>query len=77
MANATDVSEYSEIMDEAFEDDAVEEDESVAKVDGSILSTIVSPARLLAMRRAIEARKEARDMDVALNYLELDFEDEE
>lgn len=36
-----------------------------------------TPLRSLAARRAIEARREAREMQAALDYLELDIEDEE
>lgn len=71
MASDTEDDDYEAVMDEAYEDEVVGEDE------GETLSAVVSPSRLLAVRRAIEARREAREMDAALNYLELDFEDEE
>lgn len=71
MASDTEDDEYEAVMDEAFEDEEVSGDAS------DVLAAVVSPSRLLAVRRAIEARREAREMDAALNYLELDFEDEE
>ena len=71
MASDTDDEEYEAVLDDAYDDEDVEGDE------GGALSAVVSPSRLLAVRRAIEARREAREMDAALNYLELDFEDEE
>lgn len=71
MASEADDEAYDAVMEEAFEDEGGNDDE------GEILSAVVAPSRLLAVRRAIEARREAREMDAALNYLELDFEDEE
>ena len=69
MASDTEQDDFDAVMDDAYDDDGVD--------DGEELSAVVSPSRLLAVRRAIEARREAREMDAALNYLELDFEDEE
>lgn len=71
MASDTEDEDFDAVMDDAFDDDVVEGDE------GESLSAVITPTRLLAVRRAIEARREAREMDAALNYLELDFEDEE
>lgn len=71
MASDTEDDDYEAVMDDAYEDEDVGAEESTT------LSAVVSPSRLLAVRRAIEARREAREMDAALNYLELDFEDEE
>ena len=73
MASEAEDEAYDAVMDEAFEDEGGNEDDG----EGEILSAVVAPSRLLAVRRAIEARREAREMDAALNYLELDFEDEE
>ena len=36
-----------------------------------------APARQLAIRRALEERSEARAMNASLDYLDLDFDDED
>ena len=71
MAGEAEDEEYDAVLEDAFEDEDGTETES------DLLSAVVTPARGLALRRAIEARREEREMDAALNYLELDFEDEE
>ncbi|MEE4299216.1 MAG: hypothetical protein V2J24_07230 [Pseudomonadales bacterium] len=71
MASDTDDDEFDAVIDDGFDDEGVDND------DAESISAVVAPSRLLAVRRAIEARREAREMDAALNYLELDFEDEE
>ena len=64
-----DEDDFDEVMEDEYEDESEE--------DAGSLSAVVTPSRQLALRRAFEARREAREMDAALNYLELDFEDEE
>ena len=64
-----DEDDFDEVMEEEYEDESEE--------DAASFSVIVSPSRQLALRRTFETRREAREMDAALNYLELDFEDEE
>lgn len=71
MANDTDDDDFETMIDDDFDDIGAEEEE------GDAVSAALTPSGLLAVRRAIEARMEARQMDAALNYLELDFEDEE
>ena len=61
---------YDAVDDDEFDGAETEDDTSIA----SILST---PASSLAARRAIEARREAREMQAELDYLELEIEDEE
>ena len=64
--------------DDAY--DAVDEDEfdgPESEDDVSIASILSTPASSLAARRAIDARREAREMQAELNYLELEIEDEE
>jgi hypothetical protein len=62
---------FDTMISDDFDEDGGEED------DGDTLSAVVTPSRMLAVRRAIESRMEARQMNADLNYLELDFEDEE
>ena len=71
MASDTEDDDYEAVMDESYED------ESPVAAESETPSAVGEPSRRLAVRRAIEARREAREMDAALNYLELDFEDEE
>lgn len=59
--------------DEGF--DAVGADEE--EEGETVLASLSSAARTLALRRAIEQRVEQRRMNQMLNYLELEFEDEE
>ena len=64
--------------DDAY--DAVDDDEFdgvESEDDASIASILSTPAGSLAARRAIEARREAREMQAELDYLELEIEDEE
>ena len=64
--------------DDAY--DAVDDDEfdgAESEDDTSIASILSTPASSLAARRAIEARREAREMQAELDYLELEIEDEE
>lgn len=70
MATASDDDDFDAIVDDM---DVIGADEE----EGEALSAVVPPSRLLAVRRAIEARREQREMNAALDYLELDFEDEE
>lgn len=72
MADETDEEEddFDTMIDDEFDELAADEEE------GDV-SAVMTPSKLLAVRRAIEARMERKQMDAALNYLELDFEDEE
>lgn len=71
MATASDDDDFDAIVDDDIDVIGADEEE------GDALSAVVTPSRLLAVRRAIEARREQQEMDAALDYLELDFEDEE
>jgi|AntDeeMinimDraft_5_1070356.scaffolds.fasta_scaffold28389_1 hypothetical protein len=71
MATASDDDDFDAIVDD--ETDVIGADEE----EGDTLSAVVTPSRLLAVRRAIEARREQQEMHAALDYLELDFDDEE
>ena len=59
----------------AFDDDF--ETIGADEEEGDTVTRVASPARTLSVRREIEQRMEQRRMDRMLNYLELDFEDEE
>ena len=61
--------DFDEVTEDEFEDDREERAVQFAGLD--------TPSRQLALRRAVEARREAQEMDAALNYLELDVEDED
>lgn len=63
--------EEFDMLDDEYEAVATEEEE------GDTLSALLAPSRSLAVRRAIEARMEQKQMAAALDYLELDIEDEE
>ena len=71
MADEPDSEDHLDTMlDDGFDELGADEEE------GDEASSM-TPSKLLAVRRAIEARMERKQMDAALNYLELDFEDEE
>lgn len=70
MANDDD-DDFDVLLDEEFVE--VGEDEE----EGDTATRVVNPNRAVSVRRAIELRMEQRRMDQMLNYLELDFEDEE
>ena len=61
--------DFDEVTEDEFEDDREERAVQFAGLD--------TPSRQLALRRAFEARRETQEMDAALNYLELDVEDED
>jgi hypothetical protein len=67
-----DMSLSDESLDDIVDDDAVSEDD-----DDIILDPKERAARSLEIRRAIEARLEARRMQRDLDYLDLDIDDDE
>lgn len=71
MATASDDDDFDLIVDDDIDVIGTDEEE------GETVARVGSPARLLAVRRAIEARREQREMYAAVDYLELDFDDEE
>ncbi|HSG88879.1 MAG TPA: hypothetical protein VLA56_06690 [Pseudomonadales bacterium] len=62
---------FDTMISDDFDEDGGDEEE------GDTLVSLSTPSSILAVRRAIESRMEARQMNADLNYLELDFEDEE
>jgi len=68
---ANDDDDFDVLLDDDFEGVGADEEE------GDTVTRVASPARALSVRREIELRMEQRRMDRMLNYLELDFEDEE
>lgn len=68
---ANDDDDFDVLLDDDFEGVGADEEE------GDTATRLDSPARVLSVRREIEQRMEQRRMDRMLNYLELDFEDEE
>ncbi len=62
-------------FDVLLEDDFVEV--GADEEEGDNGSRLATPAQAVSVRRAIELRMEQRRIDQMLNYLELDFEDEE
>ncbi|MDZ7825656.1 MAG: hypothetical protein U5R48_06160 [Gammaproteobacteria bacterium] len=72
MATASDDDDFDLIVDDDIDVIGADEEE------GETVARVGSPARLLAVRRAIEARpgRNAKRMP-AVDYLELDFDDEE
>ena len=71
MATASDDDDFDPIVDDDIDVIGADEEE------GETVARVSSPARLLAVRRAIEARREQRELYAAVDYLELDFDDEE
>ena len=71
MATASDDDDLDPIVDDDIDVIGIDEEE------GETVATVSSPSRLLAIRRAIEARREQREIYAAVDYLEFDFEDEE
>ena len=65
-------SEDEDDVEEGIENDFEDERDEFAGPPGD------SPTsrRQVALRRSFEARREAREMDAALNYLELDADDD-
>ncbi|MCC5885906.1 MAG: hypothetical protein JJT88_05665 [Gammaproteobacteria bacterium] len=68
---ASDDDDFDVLIDDDFDGIGADEEE------GDTVTRAASPARTLSVRREIELRMEQRRMDRMLNYLELDFEDEE
>ncbi len=62
---------FDELLDEEFAGVGQDEEE------GDTVTRLALPSQSVSVRRAIELRMEQRRMDQMLNYLELDFEDEE
>jgi hypothetical protein len=62
---------------EAMLDDDLIEDVDGGDEDPSYMDGLSAPARQLAIRRALEERSEARAMNASLDYLDLDFSDED
>ncbi|MEE4361125.1 MAG: hypothetical protein V2I63_06325 [Pseudomonadales bacterium] len=80
MALDTDDDDFDMTLEDDIED--LDEDGNAVVLgadeeEGDEAPRPASPSRLLAVRRAIEQRMEQKQMDASLNYLELDFEDEE
>ena len=63
-------------FDAMLEDD-LDEATDVGDEDESYMDRLSAPARQLAIRRALEERSEARAMNASLDYLDLDFDDED
>ena len=65
-------SEDEDDVDDGIENDFADEQDEFA------VPPCDSPTSLrqLALRRSFEARREAREMDAALNYLELDVDED-
>lgn len=71
MADDTEDDDYDTMIDDTFDTVSDEEEE------GDSATRLLSPARTLAVRRAIEARLEQKQLAAAFDYLEIDIEDEE
>ena len=70
MANDED-DDFDMLHDDEHQELGEEEEE------GDAMPRLSAASQALAVRRAIEQRMEQRQMDQMLNYLELDFVDEE
>ncbi len=72
MSRADDDDDFDAMLDDDLDDDNAAGDEDESYMDG-----LSAPARQLAIRRALEERSEARAMNASLDYLDLDFDDED
>lgn len=72
MSTVDDDDDFDAMLDDDLDDDVDGGDE-----DPSYMGGLSSPARQLAIRRALEERSEARAMNASLDYLDLDFDDED
>lgn len=70
MANDDD-EDFDVLINDDYEEIGEDEEEGDAR------PRISTASHVLSVRRAIEQRMEQRRMEQMLNYLELDFEDEE
>ncbi|MEE4380663.1 MAG: hypothetical protein V2J02_01580 [Pseudomonadales bacterium] len=82
MALDSDDDDFEMMLDEEEEMEDLDEDGPSSEVgsdeeEGEVLVRPASPSRLLAVRRAIEQRMEQKRLAADLDYLDLDFEDEE
>lgn len=82
MALDSDDDDFEMMLDEEEEMDDLDEDGPSSEVgsdeeEGDVVVRPSSPSRLLAVRRAIEQRMEQKRLAADLDYLDLDFEDEE
>ena len=69
--------EADDDFDEALDDDGLDVTGSEEEEEGDISAHLGKSSRSLAVRRAIEHRMEQRRLDRMLNYLELDFDEED
>jgi hypothetical protein len=69
--------EYDMSLSDESLDDLVDEDAVVEDDDDIVLDPKERAARSLEIRRAIEARLEARRMQRDLDYLDLELDDED
>ena len=72
MSTVDDDDDFNAMLDDDLDDDADGGDEEASYMEG-----LSAPARQLAIRRALEERSEARAMNASLDYLDLDFNDED
>jgi hypothetical protein len=72
VSRADDDDDFDAMLDVDLDDDNAAGDEDESYMDG-----LSAPARQLAIRRALEERSEARAMNASLDYLDLDFDDED
>ena len=72
MSTVDDDDDLNAMLDDDLDDETDGGDE-----DESYMDSLSAPARQLAIRRALEERSEARAMNASLDYLDLDFDDED
>ena len=72
MSTVDDDDDFNAMLDDDLDDETDGGDE-----DESYMDSLSTPARQLAIRRALEERSEARAMNASLDYLDLDFDDED
>jgi hypothetical protein len=72
VSTVDDDDDFDAMLDDDLDDDTDGGDEDPSYMDG-----LSAPARQLAIRRALEERSEARAMNASLDYLDLDFDDED
>lgn len=82
MALDSDDDDFEMMLDEEEAMNDLDEDGPSSEVgsdeeEGEVVTRRSSPSRLLAVRRAIEQRMEQKRLAADLDYLDLDFEDEE
>jgi hypothetical protein len=82
MALDSDDDDFDMMLDEEDAMNEPEEDGASPEVgsdeeEGEVRVRPSSPSRILAVRRAIEQRMEQKRLAADLDYLDLDFEDEE